>query len=168
MSTLGICHFFLLKTSLAASICADGTSFFTPVCHNAITDQKQGYHPRQGCGDKVQLGRCHLLGEQALWEWCTCCLQHSSVTSIPPHEATCWAQLVARPREFAKSCVWYMRLQKDREDAVVCHTDVEEYALIHNAPGQESQVRLLKLVGDCDGRHVGRPAGNSFWKINLL
>lgn len=88
MSTLGICPFFLLKTSLAALVCADGTSFFTPVCHNAISDQKQGYHPGQGHGDKVQLGKCHILVEQALWERCAHCLQCSTATSIPLYEAT--------------------------------------------------------------------------------
>lgn len=88
MSTLGICPFFLLKTSLAALVCADGTSFFTPVCHNAISDQKQGYRPGQGHGDKVQLEKCHILVEQALWERRAHCLQCSTATSIPLDEAT--------------------------------------------------------------------------------
>lgn len=37
MSTLGICPFSLLKTSLPALICADGKHFFIPVCHNVTS-----------------------------------------------------------------------------------------------------------------------------------
>lgn len=151
MSTLGIRPFSLLGTSLAALICADGRSFFTPVCHNAVPDQKQGYCPRQGHGDKVQLGKCHLLGKQALWEQCAHCLQRSTATSILLHKATCQTQLVARPQAFAKSCIWHKGLQKDRGAAVVCGTNVKEYALLHNVPGQRSQARVLKWDGDHDG-----------------
>lgn len=65
MSTLGICPFSLFKTSLASLVCADVRNFFTLVCHNVMSDQKQGFSPGQGHGDKAQLGKCHLLGGQS-------------------------------------------------------------------------------------------------------
>lgn len=132
MSTLGICSFFLLRTSLAALICADGRSFFTPVCHNAVSDQKQGYCP--GCGDKVQLGKCHLLGEQALWRQCTHCFQHSTATSIPLYEATCKHSWWPDHRRLPKAAFGTRGYRRTGAE-VVCGTNVKEYALTHNVPG---------------------------------
>lgn len=107
MSTLGICPFFLFNTSLAAFICADGRNFFTLVCHNVMSDQKQGFCPGQGHGDKAQLGKCHLLGGQCCEEdELPASKQHCSLQL--PSEATCWAQLGARSKAFAKSCIWHM------------------------------------------------------------
>lgn len=81
--TLDSSSFFLLKTSLAATICADGASFFTPVCPNAVSDQKQGSCSGQGCGDKLQLGKCYLLGKKALWERYIHRLQHCTCNLHP-------------------------------------------------------------------------------------
>lgn len=107
MSTFGICPFFLLKTSLAALICADGRIFFTPVCHNVMSDQEHGFCPGQGHGDEAQLGKCHLLGGQpSEKDELPASKQHCSLQLLS--EAMCWAQLGARPKALAKSCIWHM------------------------------------------------------------
>lgn len=45
---------------------------------------------------------------------------------------------------------------------MVCGTNLEEYAPIHNVPGQRFQARVWKLDGDYDGWHVGSTAGKAF------
>lgn len=63
MSTLGICpfsfsrlpwqHWFVQMVEISSLL-----------CDNVTSHQKQGFCPGQGRGDKAQLGKCHLLGEQ--------------------------------------------------------------------------------------------------------
>lgn len=66
MSTLGVCPFSLLKTSLAALICADGRNFFTPVCHNVWS--KARLLPRAGPWRQSIAGEMPPPWWAALWE----------------------------------------------------------------------------------------------------
>lgn len=161
MSTLGICPFSLLKTSLAALICADGRNFFAPVWHNVTSHQKQGFCPGQGHGDKAQLGKCHLLGEQPCEkDALPAPKQHCSL-----HPAFQGHMLSAAGGQTAGICQELHLahgVEKDRGAAVVCGTNVEEYVLIHNVPGQRSHASALTLDGEHDGWHVGSAAENSF------
>lgn len=132
ISTLGIWSFFLLKTSLAALICADGTSFFTPVRHNAIPDQKQGYCPGQGCGGKASWRKANSLVR--------------TMSSLPPvqhcnlHPTLGGHMQSTAGGQTTESCQELHlghEMKKDIGAAVVCSTNVEEFTFIHYVPRQK-------------------------------
>lgn len=129
MSTLGICPFSLFKTSLAALICADGRNFITLVCHNVMSDQKQGFCPGQGHGDKAQLGKCHLLGGQSCEkDELPPCLQ---AALQPP--APFWGHMQSTAGGQTDGICQELHLahgvEKGRGAAAVCDTNVEQCAL---------------------------------------
>lgn len=147
MSTLGICLFSLLKTSLAALICADGRIFFSPVCHSVMPDQEHGFCPGQGHGDEAQGNATSLVGSPV-----------RRMNSLPP-SSTAASSCFPRPRAehswgqtkgIGQELHLAHGVEKDRGAAVVCSTNVEEYALIHHVPGQRSHANVFKLDREHD------------------